>query len=240
MISNNKESLTQIEDDLKNIKNNKKDESLPKESDTKRCNFFNRGYCKLKQSCPLLHPKVICVEEKCLNKECKKRHPNICKHWQTGLCKFGILCEFTHPKEIEIRSESSNQDGDESPVNDIVNNTEAIDTYIDYDNIDSDDDIDQNILSNSCECDKCDFKTTNKMHLKLHKKLCHKKIEIINDYVTKKRKSTDGSDDSISSSKKTKNDLVSKKEGKFACDECNQKTHSENLLKKHKETSHFD
>ena len=68
------------------------------------------------------------------------------------------------------------------------------------------------------------------MHLKFHEKSCHKKIEMNHDIVTKKRKSTDGSDDILSSSKKTK----------FACDACNHKTHSKHLLKKHKETLHFD
>ena len=88
MISTNKESLTKIEDDLKLIKNNKKDESsrqsFPKESKIKRCNFFNRGYCKFKENCPLFHPKEICSEKQCLNKECMKRHIRECKNWAKG------------------------------------------------------------------------------------------------------------------------------------------------------------
>ena len=70
---------------------------------------------------------------------------------------------------------NTNKNKDDSEVN-------KADNYIKYDN----------------SCDKCNFKTTNKIHLKLLEKYCHKKIEMINDNVTKKRKSTDGSDDILS------------------------------------------
>ena len=60
---------------------------------------------------------------------------------------------------------------------------------------------------------------------------------MINDNVTKKRKLTDDSNDILPSSKKKKNYVVSPKDVKFACDECNHKTDSKKSLKKHKETS---
>ena len=70
------------------------------------------------------------------------------------------------------------------------------DNFVDYDNLDSDDDeIDNNLICDECDftsvlkskltkhvksihkysCDKCAFITSNKMHLKLHEKSCHKK-----------------------------------------------------------------
>ena len=58
-------------------------------------------------------------------------------------------------------------------------------------------------------CDKCDFSTSNKMHLKMHIKACHKK----ND-TNKKRKLTD---EIVSSTKKTKNNVVSKKVKRIKC-----------------------
>lgn len=58
-------------------------------------------------------------------------------------------------------------------------------------------------------CDKCDFKTSNKMHLKMHIKSCHSKNE-----TNKKRKSTE---DIVSIRKKTKNNVVSKKVKKVKC-----------------------
>ena len=69
MISSNKESLSQIEDDLKNTKSTKNSEesliSNKKSISTKKCNFYNKGFCKFKNDCPFLHPRVICTEEHC-------------------------------------------------------------------------------------------------------------------------------------------------------------------------------
>ena len=52
--------------------------------------------------------------------------------------------------------------------------------------------------------------------------------------MTNKQKSTEVTH---SSSKKTKNDVASKKEDKFTCDMCSHKTHSKTLLQNHKEAS---
>ena len=110
--------------------------------------------------------------------------------------------------------------------------------YVDYDNIDSDDDsgeeTDVKLKCQQCEfsfktrsnltkhiksehinaCDKCDFKTSNKMHLKMHVKACHKKIEHNKLIEPKKRKSTE---DNPSSIKKTKTNVVSKKVKRVKC-----------------------
>ena len=102
--------------------------------------------------------------------------------------------------------------------------------YIDYDNLDSDDDeiVDntkkvKTIFScDQCEdtfhvkssltrhlktvhvnaCDQCDFVTTNNMHLKMHVKACHKKNLQNKVNETKKRKSTDEITSSSSGKKK--------------------------------------
>ena len=63
-------------------------------------------------------------------------------------------------------------------------------------------------------CDKCDFETSNKMHLKMHVKSCHKKNVIMKAIEPKKRKSTD---DIPTSRKKTKNNVVSKKVKRVKC-----------------------
>ena len=213
---------------------------VEQKSERKRCKWWNRGYCKFKQSCPYLHPKEICIEEQCLKKECEKRHPNICKNWQKGSCHFTNLCEFTHPSVV-------NQDEDCSVQKTSIVNQSKVDSehkicdvtinddnYVDYDNIDSDDDSeddseDENLKCQECNytskvkgnltkhvkckhghtCDKCDFLTSNKMHLKMHIRACHKK----NDE-NKKRKSTD---DVIQSRKKTKKNVVSKKVKNVKC-----------------------
>ena len=177
------------------------------------------------------HPEVICTKVNCIDNTCSDRHPKPCKHWETGSCKFGVSCEFTHDKNVE-KEQKETEDYKE---NSYVNKTEGIkneDNYVDYDNIDSDDDsndgtenkfkcqqcqFSSNIKSivtkhvkseHHVSCDKCDFKTSNKMHLNMHLKACHKKIELNKVNEQKKRKLTD---DIPSSRKKTKNNVVSKK-----------------------------
>ena len=58
------------------------------------------------------HPKAICIEEQCSNKECEKRHPNICKNWQKGSCKF-TNCQFKHQTVVnKINDDSEKKIGD--------------------------------------------------------------------------------------------------------------------------------
>ena len=132
----------------------------------------------------------------------------------------------------------------------MINNVENLkdesicEEFYDYDNFDSVE-IEENFvepkvnLDKTIEysCDKCNYKTKSNIHHKVHVKSCHKIIELNEEQklVTKKRKNTD---DNASTRKKPKSaDVVSKKEGKYSCDECNYKTQSKKSLKKHKETS---
>ena len=71
--------------------------------------------------------------------------------------------------------------------------------------------------SHDNSCDQCDFITTNKMHLKLHLKACHKKILYIKAKDTKKRKSTDEMASSSGGKKKKKKIVISKKVKKVVC-----------------------
>ena len=120
---------------------------------------------------------------------------------------------------------------EDSNANNSDNKTEVIiqndDKYVDYDNIDSDDDsydeTSENFKCQQCQytcnvknnlkkhvesehkssCDKCDFITSNEMHLKLHVKACHNKNELNKINEPKKRKS--------------KANVVSKKVKKVKC-----------------------
>ena len=112
------------------------------------------------------------------------------------------------------------------------------DNYVDYDNIDSDDDsdneIDNKFSCDQCEytckmesiltkhvqsehihsCEQCKFTTSNKMHLKMHAKACHKKNELTEVKLPKKRKLMEVIP---ASRKKRKNNVVSKKVKKVRC-----------------------
>ena len=143
------------------------------------------------------HPEIICKKDNCIDKTCSDRHPKPCKHFKTGSCKFGVSCEFTHEKNVEM---------EQKETEDFKENNSDIkidDNYVDYDNIDSDEDsneeTDVKFKFQQCEytssiknnltkhvksvynysCDKCYFKTSNNMHLKMHVKLCHTKNEVI-------------------------------------------------------------
>ena len=52
----------------------------------KKCNFFNRGYCKNGNNCSHKHPDKVCENANCSNINCDKRHPY--------LCKYGLKCTF--------------------------------------------------------------------------------------------------------------------------------------------------
>jgi transcriptional regulator with PAS, ATPase and Fis domain len=49
---------------------------------TKKCRYFNRGFCKYREKCRFYHPEHICEaylkSNNCEQKECCKRHPKRC------------------------------------------------------------------------------------------------------------------------------------------------------------------
>ena len=53
---------------------------------TSKCNFNNRGYCRLKDECDNKHTNKVCNDLDCDEDECDMRHPNP--------CKFGLRCKF--------------------------------------------------------------------------------------------------------------------------------------------------
>ena len=73
----------------------------------KRCNFYNRGYCKKGSLCPYRHPEENCdIILNCKDKECKKRHPYHCKYSESpGGCRRGGSCAFHH-RMVEERKDA--------------------------------------------------------------------------------------------------------------------------------------
>ena len=74
---------------------------------TKKCKYFNRGYCKHKSKCRFIHPEQICEEYlekyKCERKECSWRHPIICK-WLSSRsgCTRGSDCTYLHVNLVDV------------------------------------------------------------------------------------------------------------------------------------------
>ena len=75
---------------------------------SKKCRYFNRGYCKYKTKCRYVHPKKICdqylASQKCDNVDCQDRHPKLCK-WKEGRdgCKRDTECDYLHVNLVNER-----------------------------------------------------------------------------------------------------------------------------------------
>ena len=81
-----------------------------------KCSYFNRGFCKNRQNCKMVHEETIC--KKFLNGEycnwliCSFRHPKTCYYYHNnGGCMFGQTCVYMHQskplKNIQILHSSS-------------------------------------------------------------------------------------------------------------------------------------
>ena len=158
-----------------------------------------------------------------------KRHIRDCTNFTKGSCKFQNSCAYKHDSnkiikesENETISEKLNDDSD----------------YIDYDNLNSDDDeIDENTknveTTFSCDqcdytsnvkssltkhvktshensCEQCDFTTTNKMHLNMHVRACHKKNLHTKANITKNLHNKTN----ITQKRKSTDEIVSSSSGK--------------------------
>ena len=60
------------------------------------CYHNNRGYCSFRDRCRYQHFSEICDKNICREKECRKRHPVICRYKDD--CKFfkSKNCAFKH------------------------------------------------------------------------------------------------------------------------------------------------
>ena len=69
-------------------------EEIKTDKYTQKCYYYNKGYCKKKQTCLFFHPTLDCTE-KCSGKnDCKKRHRKKCRyggrcyHDQQNVCEY--------------------------------------------------------------------------------------------------------------------------------------------------------
>ena len=82
---------------------------------TKKCRYFNIGYCKYNKKCRFYHPEHICEDylkyNGCENKECNKRHPRKCK-WEgnRGGCRRHGDCDYLHFTNDNMESSEDTAD----------------------------------------------------------------------------------------------------------------------------------
>ena len=76
----------------------------------KKCKFFNSGFCRYKDECFFIHPKTICIDKTCKDKNCVDRHPKQCRY--EDQCRRRTSCLYKH-KEVNHTEyetlESSNE-----------------------------------------------------------------------------------------------------------------------------------
>ena len=79
------------------------------ETSSRKCFFFNIGYCKYKdKGCKNLHPAVRRVLPTCTNRDCPKRHQKLCQYKES--CKFqkDLSCEYLHKAMVHCDNENDN------------------------------------------------------------------------------------------------------------------------------------
>ena len=85
-------NVTFASDDERNLKHTK----VFLNKNLFHCYHNNRGFCSFRDNCKYQHYKDICSKTICREKECKRRHPVICRYKDE--CKFHKTnsCAFKH------------------------------------------------------------------------------------------------------------------------------------------------
>ena len=106
------------------------------EKETKRCKWWNRGYCKEKNSCTFVHEKEDCKDHlngSCTNRGCKTlRHRKQCRYFSTVEgCHRRDRCEYLHvahnKEEAGINNEKTSCDKEvQTKDNNEVKGSEAL------------------------------------------------------------------------------------------------------------------
>jgi len=152
------------------------------------------------------YSEVCDSSESCIGKQCDKRHPVDCNFFRNyGRCKFGTFCAYRHPltKEQKLEKEVRNLKEEVTDLKEKVNSLfemlkykEVEEIKISSDNTtveveeteskepqketETKDDAKtlEDIIRENSEvmCDKCDFSSTSKRGLKVHKAKMHSNV----------------------------------------------------------------
>ena len=134
VIGANKDAIKRIDEQIKQIVDNKLDTKTYHASDKakedggkygvedktrKKCRYYDRGFCKYNKKCRFSHQEGICQVYlktlKCGLKECCQRHPKLCR-WDQGKggCNKGEDCLYPHKEErLNINVDNVNTMGSE-------------------------------------------------------------------------------------------------------------------------------
>jgi hypothetical protein len=141
-----------------------------KEKDRRRCKWWNRGYCREKDSCSYSHPTGDCAEHlqgRCTRRGCTSlRHRKVCKFLSSEAgCLRGETCEYLHPQEVEkvVEEKAEEQKSEIDKKEAIPKETQT-----------------ENIFNNRCICNEA--VVTNRLLVKEDRIVCSfKKADLSED-----------------------------------------------------------
>ena len=118
---------------IENYENIPIDDNHHQKENTRKCKYWNQGYCKERRKCPWLHPKDDCQQYlkdgRCRDKDCSNRHRRVCKYWLDEGCTRKKDCQYLHRDVGEEHSILSSPDW---KVNENENHTNKIENKTKY------------------------------------------------------------------------------------------------------------
>ena len=199
------------------------------------CYHNNRGYCSFRDRCRYQHFREICTNSVCREKECKKRHPVLCRYkdsckfLQTNNCAFKHLRTTTDLAGNDFKSKMKVCTDEikrlESEINDLKH------------------DIDikkKELLESRMEIQKLNIKLTQESDIHTENKDLKKQIEALeieNKDLKNKLQQKDQINDENSLFKHDEKECIKIKTN-YSCEKCCLTFSSKGTLSKHKNDMH--
>ena len=129
IIVENSDSIKRLDREIAKLEKEKPKVDEPKEAletnedegrvdeTIKKCRYYNKGYCKYEEKCKFAHPLQTCQKHletlKCTVKECKDRHPKVCKWFTREVGCKRQHCDFLHdtPAGDDEKSKAHKESG---------------------------------------------------------------------------------------------------------------------------------
>ena len=212
------------------------------------------GFCKFGEYCRKQHNNELCDLETCDTFSCEKRHPQKCFYFNSyGRCKFGTFCRYAHRNEYNCTRDNTNNHIEEK-IRELRENNNLIEEevktlkndieYLKRENdnlrkeveklVSKKEDTEKNDNSekekNEYQCDICEFKSTKKNGLSVHKKKKH----FINNQLDgndsfNDSDECDNEDESSEIANYTRNEEIKE----FKCEWCGYNAGTDDRLRKH-------
>ena len=150
------------------------------------CRFYRNGHSKFNEKCSHSHQLETCRAFPCLDEECSKRHPPLCKYYlRFGKCKFNLKCSYLHQnpslenanEEIEsLKKEVDSLMEDHKVLNSVVSNLqEYLNNLAQNMNVTVQTSMDTHTSQSEVfKCELCSFVSKSQRGVNIHKTTIHK------------------------------------------------------------------